>query len=372
MDQKTITLELLVRGGNPNGVEKFAESEGMDEAKKDEKVTEAGIYSAIKLMEEDAEGGINSDTICPFLNQSRFTDYFSKTSNTEILGEILYVLHRGMHAMMEAYAQITAIDVLGIESLAGAIKRNIDAPGMREKVTDLTYEGYSLVFCPHDIDAEMVEHYFPIIDKWREFVKPQEIARHAVSEFADMHGLFEYDYKKEFVYKALDKLIELTDRETVSRLVYEYFGAKDEYQRFVDDKKVDSYAAQEQGNPKLANELKEYEGNRWPASWNVKNLADAATKSDKEHIAQRMGLWLRARRITHFSEVAKYEDGRLYDHDSARKALSEFIAEASKEGKLGLLERIMDLPEFLIDESNPEISGFVNAYKISQETKQEE
>ncbi len=69
MEQKTIALELLVRSGNPKGVRQFAESEGFDESRRTEKIAEAGVYSAIKLMWEEAEGGINSDEVCSFLNQ---------------------------------------------------------------------------------------------------------------------------------------------------------------------------------------------------------------------------------------------------------------------------------------------------------------
>ena len=143
MDQKNIALELLVRSGNPKGVEQFAESEGFEEARRTEKVAEAGIYSAIKYMWREAEGGIDSERICQFLNQDRFTNYFSTANNTEVLEGVVDVLQAGTGAMMEAYAQISAIDVLGVESLAGAIRRNINAPNMREKVTRLVQSGYS-------------------------------------------------------------------------------------------------------------------------------------------------------------------------------------------------------------------------------------
>src|SRR3989338_6335939 len=188
MDQKNITLELLVRSGNPEGVEQFTESEGFDEFRRTVKITEAGVYSAIKSMWEEAEGGIDSREICHLLNQNKFTNYFSTINNTEVLGGIVDVLQAGTQANMEAYAQIT------------------------------------------DIDVEMVDHYFPIIDKWREFVNPQKVAQQAIRDIAEdivdeEEDLFNSDngYKKDFVYKSMDKLVELTDRETVSRLVYECF-----------------------------------------------------------------------------------------------------------------------------------------------------
>ena len=383
MDQKNIALELLVRSGNPKGVEQFAESEEFDEARRTEKVAEAGVYSAIRYMWKEAEGGIDSQRICQFLNQERFTDYFSTANNTDVLEGIVDVLQAGTQAMMEAYAQITAIDVLGVESVAGAIRRNIDAPNMREKVTRLVQSGYGLVFCPHDIDAEMVDHYFPIIDKWRDFVNPQEVAQQAIRDITEDiaeegEDFFnpDYSYKKDFVYKALDKLVELTDRETVSKLIHETMGDSDNYQRFIDDGKVDAYRPtakpEESANANLNKVLQKYEGDRFPSSWNVKDLAEAVGDDDKEYVAERMGAWFTEGRMRHFSEVAKYEDGILYDHDVARRVVGEGIAKASESGNLTSLDWVLDLPNHLIDETNPAIGGVVTAYKISQQTKGQE
>ncbi len=63
MEQKTIALELLVRSGNHTGVEQFADAEGFDESRKTEKMAEAGVYFATKVMWEEAEGGIDSERI---------------------------------------------------------------------------------------------------------------------------------------------------------------------------------------------------------------------------------------------------------------------------------------------------------------------
>ena len=73
MDQKNIALELLVRSGNPKGVELFAESEVFDGTKRIEKVAEAGVYSAIRHMLEEAEGGIDSEKICSIMAKKSLT-----------------------------------------------------------------------------------------------------------------------------------------------------------------------------------------------------------------------------------------------------------------------------------------------------------
>lgn len=376
MAQKDIALELLVRSGNPKGVEKLADTEKLDGELKKQKIAEAGIYSALKVMWEEAEGGIDSQRICPFLNQPRYGDYFNSTRNVELLEKMVDVLQAGTHAQMEAYAQITAIDVLAVDSFAGAVRRNIDAPHMKEKVTKLIQRGYSLVFCPHDIDAEMVDHYFPIIDKWRDFVNPREVAQEAVSDFAGMEDLFEYDYQKDFVYRALDKLIQLTDRGTVSRLMQEKFEGLNYYQRFIDDGKIDAIAPIERPKDStdtvLNKALQKYEQDRFPSSWNVEDLAKVISDTDKKHIAQRMGQWFRKGKMRHFSELAKYKNGILYDPEVAKKAVGEAIAEASLQEDLSRLEYVLNLPQNLIDETNPAISGVVTAYRISQQTKKTE
>ncbi len=372
MNQKNIALELLVRSGNTKSVEQFLIPEELDEVRKKEKITEAGVYSAIKYMWEQAEGGLDSEKICLFFNQDKFTNYFLTVNNTNVLQGIIDVLQAGTEAQMEAYAQITAIEVLGVESLAGAIRRNIDAPNMRNKLTGLVQSGYSLVFCAHDIDAEMVDYYFPIIDKWREFVNPQKIAEQTIANFTEIGDRFDYNYQKDFVYKVLDKLVELTNRETVSKLVYEHFKDSDDYQKFIDDNKVDVYTPvakpNETVNANLIKALQKYERDNFPSNWDVKDLANAAS-NDKEYIAQKMGTWFKEGKMKHFSEVAKYRDGELYNHDIARKVVGEGIAEASNTGNLTRLEWVLDLPKHLIDETNPAISEIVIAYNIYQRTK---
>lgn len=378
MEQKSIALELLVRSGNPKGVEQFVESEVFDEARKTEKIAEAGIYSAIKYMGgEDSGCGIDSERVCQFLNQDRFNDYFSQTTNTTLLTDLISVLQSGTHVMMEAYAQITPFDVFGMESIAGAIRRNIDSGGMRERVTELTRSGYALVFCPHDIDADMVHHYFPLVDQWRDFINPQEVAAESIRDIAsDCEDLFEYDYQKEFVYAALDKLIELTDRQTVSKLVYEHFGESDDYQRFIDDGKVDAYTPQsatpQQADDKVTKAVRAYENESHGWSLPVRNLVEAIGEDGKDYIAQRMGDWFRQGKMSHLVEVANFEDGRLYDCGIARKSVGDAIAEASQQGNLTRLDWALDLPNHLIDETNPAISGVVIAYRISQQTKGQE
>jgi len=378
MAQKNIALELLVINGNPEGVELLANEQNISNPLKTEKIVEAGVYYAIKKMWEDAEGGIDSQVICPYLSQTKFTEYFNSTKDVNLLGKIVDVLQAGTHAQMEAYAQISAIDVLGIEALEKSIRRNMDNKSLNDKIVKLVKEGYSLVFCPHDIDSDMVNHYFPIVDKWRDLINPQEVAAKSIENIADdskEEDIFEYDYKKEFVYAALDRLIELTDRETVSQLMYENFGESKNYKNFIADGKIEEYnpkpikKSDTKVGDKIRKAVNKYENDRYPFSSAVRELSEAIGKNGKDYISERMGAWFREGKIRHLNEIAGFEDGRLYNHDIAKKAIGEEIAELYRKGDLERLESIFDFPPSLIDESNPEISDVVQAYKINQQTK---
>jgi len=361
MDQNNIALELLVRSGNVPGVEKFAKQEHLEKAEKTEKVREAGVYSAIEIMWEEAEGGIDSTEVCRFFNQKKFTDYFSSTNNVTILEKIIDVLQAGTEASMEAYAQIESVNVLGIESLAGAIRRNIGSGNMKEKVTKLVNSGYSLVFCPQNIDSKAVNHYFPIIDEWRDFVNPLKIAEEAILEFNS------YDPEEEFVSTALDKLVELTDKEIVSQLVYSEFRGSDDYNKFLESGKIDDLSKmepEESSKQKLKKSIEKYERHRSP-EYGVNILAETVSDDDKKYIAERMSFWFRIGKMDHLMAVVDYKDGSLYDHALAKEKLTEGIIGAARMNYFNKLGWTLKLPEYLIDTDNPDMAGVAAAYEIA-------
>lgn len=383
MKQKDITLELLVRAGNPVGVKEFADSEKLNKKVRKDKVAEAGIYSALNLMWEQADGGIDSRQICPFLSQKPFAEYLSETKNTELLEEMIDALQAGTNASMETYAQITAVDFLGIKPLAGAIRRNIDAHRMKEKVTNLVERGYSLVFCPHDIDADMVDHYFPILKEWKDFVNPQKVAREAIEGFEEEgEGLLDEDYRKKFVYKALDKLVELTNRKIVTNLVHAEFEDSPVCKRIVKDGKIDEYLPPKEVSPdkssisySLSSALRKYENTNYPSESDAENLADnVRSGEDRKYMGEKVAMWFAGGRMRHFFEAVKYKGSTIYDVEIAKKIIGRDIARYNYVGTgagLNKLKLALELPENLVDESNPAIIGFVSAYKIHSKTKKE-
>jgi len=83
-----------------------------------------------------------------------------------------------------------------------------------------------------------------------------------------------------------------------------------------------------------------------------------------------MGAWFSEGRMEHLLTIANYDNGRLYDHEVARKVLGEGIAEASEAGNLARLGCVLDFPSHLIDEANPAIAGVAKAYAISRQSRE--
>jgi hypothetical protein len=82
-----------------------------------------------------------------------------------------------------------------------------------------------------------------------------------------------------------------------------------------------------------------------------------------------MAAWFTGSKITQIISLAK--NGDLYDVEHARKLIGTCIFSYLRSGTFDRLVPALELPENLVDESNPAISGFVSAYKIHCKTKKE-
>ena len=360
MEPEQITLELLVRSGNVKGVEQFVK----DDALKKEKTAEAGIYSAIKFMRSDeCSCGIDSEAVCTFLGPAHYNEYFSKTANVTLLNDLLKILYSRTKVMMEAYAQITPFDVLGMESVAGAMKRNLDAG--KEPLTELVQSGYDLVFCPHDIEAEMVERYFPLIDQFRFLVNPVEIVTKAAINISELDDL-ECDYRQKFAYAAIDKCIQMTDKETVSKLLRAHCP-KDVFDRLVKDGKA--LPVKEKSRRRgFEDAVQEYENELYPSEVDAEKLAKHLSVKGRVYVGQKMAYWFKEGKMRHLMKVVDNE--KAYDEDIARKVMGIAIEEAVSQGQLAKLDLVLRFPEYLIDKENPSIACVVKAYEIAKSTEE--
>jgi hypothetical protein len=374
---RCVVLEALVRKGSPEAVTKYAELRKFDNLAKRDSVVEAGVYSALNLMWEQADVGIDAGEIGRFLSQKQFADYFSKTNNAQLLEEIVDVLKAGTEASMEAYAQITAVDILGIEPLAAAIRRNINARRMKEKVTDLVEAGYSLVFYPHNIDAEMVKYYFPIINKWKDFVDPEKVVKEAIERFGEEQGeLINQDHKRDFLYASFDKFVELTGKNTVSVLAHKKL-LPDVCSKLVENHKINTYTSVPRRNrgevahhgvsSDVEEAIAKYSQDSFVSGRRTGELAKKIGTRGKKFMAVMMGSWFNSGKMEHLLAVANYKDGMLYDEEFARRTIGDAIKEFYRRGEAGMIKNAFDLPEKLIDIKDPILSNIASARKIYQE-----
>jgi len=377
MTEKNLALELLVKSGNPSGVEEISIRQKLDEPIKQFKVAEAGVYRELKFMQEAAEGGIDSERVKADLDHPWFKGYFSKTDNIELLRDLAEVLIDGTNAAMEGYAQITAIDVLGIDFVEQALKRNLGDKELDKKVRRLVANGYGLVLTDTYIDDEMAEHYNPILEKWKDLVDMEELIEesvtHAVRDFRS-HG-FDDGELDEGALAIVDKLVTRSDRGLVSKLLYDIAGGEEFYEALVQTGKIDRVAPKRDStkpkelkapNAKIKSAVVKFEKDRWPSIYGAQNLGEQTGEKGQTYVAQKMGEWFNKGRMRHILAVTNEESGVLYDEAVAKEEMTRGIEYAISEGKINRLEFALQLPPTLVDRDKGSIKDFVEAYEINQ------
>tara|TARA_Y100000310_G_C20660846_1_gene804684 strand:- start:680 stop:1801 length:1122 start_codon:yes stop_codon:yes gene_type:complete len=371
MDQDEITLELLVIEGNATAVDKYATTKGIDESKKEEKITEAGIYSVINFI-RTSDCGVDSEPVCEFLNQEKFTDYFSTTTNTRLLVNMIDSIRAGTASGCEIYGDVSAIDVL-TKPMSDAFTRNIESGQIKEKLTKLTDRAYSIIFdvnYVHEMGGvDALEKRFSILKEWKNLVDCDKIVESAIREMQDVCELFEDKAKTELAYAVFDKLTELSDKKTVSLLIHHYLP-KEDYQKSVDDGKIEPFVPSKKQKSAIEKAIEVYESSFCSSNSDIRKLEKVVKDKDKKYIAEKMGEWYKEGKMRSLSQITKYPQ-TLYDEEIAKKVLGNAIAESCQKGELEKLQWALELPQQLIDTNNSAIQGFVEAYKLNQETKKE-
>ncbi len=366
-----VTLELLVRYGNPHAVQTFTQQHEIAAEKKEEKIVETRIYAAIKEMWEEAEGGIDSERFRPFFLHPRCTAYLTKTINIPLLEEIVEVLKAGTNAYMEEYAQITAIDILDVPAIENALRRNSENTSLRKHIEELVQSGYSLVFCPCNINADAVNHYFPIVNRWKDFIEPEKIAEQVIENLAEkIENLMKHDYSRKFFYAALDKLPQLTDASTTARLAYNHIRKKspEAYEQLVADKKIVQYEEQtplSTTDQDVKEAVEKYEKEKFCLDDKVHKLSEALKGKGRVYLADKIGEWFEKRQICHLTKLVSYKGEALYDVQRAQENIVSQIRKAYEQCDLVVLERGLSLPAKLINKKDPTIASFVEAYNLA-------
>lgn len=371
-DTGHLALDLLITSGNVKGIEAFALAHDISSDTKKKALAEAGIQSAIDCMAEEAEGGIDGERFMQYFSRQPLIEYFTLTTNTPLLEKIVDVLYAGTHASMEAYAQITAVDVLRAPALTAALRRNLTTPSLKDKMTGLIRSSYAVVFSSSNIDAETVNSYFPVINLWKDLVDPREIAEQTITALGEDESLDSYlraGYNQEFFNAALNKLIELTDRTTMSRLMHQHFSGSSAYRNLVEAGTLESVVRLpgQQASEDVEKAIAAYEEDSWPGEYDVKRLAKQLKGKGKEALSRRLAEWFAGRRTQHALALVNYKE-QLYDVEIAQRELTSCIVNICRAHDLSRLQGALSFPEQLIDFSRPELQQFTEAYRIHKKT----
>ena len=367
-----ITLDLLITSGNPKGVEVFTQQHQLPDEQKKKALAEASIISAVQCMAEEADGGIDGQRFQEYFDQQHIAEYLAVTTNTPLLEKIVEVLYAGTNASMEAYAQITAVDVLRVPALATALRSNLAVPSLEAKMRKLIRSSYAVVFSSSNIDAETVNRYFPIINQWKDLVNHFEVAQQTLNSLAGDDSLDAYlkeDYNREFFATALDKLIELTNRPTISRIMHEQFGESQAYCNLVAEGKIEGVVPtpRQQASAEVEKAIAAYENNRWVSDHDLEHLSQQLKGKGKEVLSHKLTEWFVGSKTNHALALTRYEY-QLYDSVIAERELTSCLISLCSAKNINTLLKAFELPEQLINFSRPELAQFAEAYKIHKAT----
>ncbi len=374
MNSQTLTLELLVKSGNVQGTALFANKEGLDKDIIADKIAEAGIYREIRYISSTPEE-FDSDACVRFFGSDNFSNYFARTTNVPLLTSFVKAIHAATNVNMEEYAQLAPFDVLGLKSVYDGLRKNSNAVGLKESLVALIQRGYSLVFSPGQNDEQTVGHYFSIINKWKDIITPEDIAKMAIQNYPlDLFTDTQTSDEERLSTIVLDNLIELTGIATVSRLMYETYGGTPSYARLVGSGRIDPYVPQVHAprhigiNPQAAQLIEDYETERDPSFFDFDELSMQISPAGRKYLGTRMGEWLKEGKARHTGALMSYGSSILYDETEARKSITEAIAQLSENGEVAKLLVALSFPQQLIDTTNPKVSAFADAYLLCQET----
>lgn len=364
MTDENITLEILVRSGNTPAVKQFCTEQKYSLEKHQENTTEAMIYAVLNEMRKD-DCGINPNWADYFEN-TPINQYLTKTNNADILMDILDVLIQGTRVEMETYAQILPIEFLHVEAFSAALRSNLDKKNVKAKLSTLVQTGYQLLFTPCGISAEDVTHYFSILHPFRDFINPFEMITNALTEFADYNCT-----DIEFVTSAITSMIQLTDKQTISRIVYKNLDDKSLYKHLVKQGIIDAITKSIDTSivpVELVNLVRDYA--RFPSN-DITPFKKAIGKIDaqrrKEYVARGMAQWLADHNIKPFMKLVQNDpDGKFYDKTIACEAIANVLTSAVQQKEYALLTTALALPEQLVDPCNKNLLPFITAYRISK------
>ena len=340
-------------------VNKFIERHPLEENLAKNKIRETAIYNLIRRIPDHSE---DNSTIAEYFEHPQMKEYFSSRNNIRLLNDLVEAMIQSSEVWIERAIQMDFIYILGADSIENALKRNSQQIG---KLTNLVNTGFNYLLSPPyglGNDMEIFNEFSPILKRWKDHIDAREVAEKFFKGLDN--ELTRGDYEPELIYTMVRYLTELTDRETVSMLAYH--GCRDKtYSDLVDDGIIEPFSISDE-SVELANihrAIRNYEDGTYSFEEFVEELGEV-DNNVKGLIAERMASWFTQGNIGLITRLVNYNEGKLYDLDTARASIGKEIESACSEGDYKRLDSVMRLPKELLDENNPNIADVVEAYDI--------
>lgn len=316
------------------------------------------------------------------LNKGEVRKYFASTNNIPLLKELVDKLKEGAENYadhpMNKQVDVSVVDLLQIIEFSNALRRSINKDHeLRDFTIDYIQASYCAVFSPANSKlAQNINHYLAILKPWQVYADILEVADDVIGEFVNLDsGILSKTHYPNF-RAAVNKLIEFTDRSTVSRLVARAYGGYGEgakllrkrvYNKLVHDKVVDEYKQPEKNTGQdILKAIERYERHESPdPQAAVESLREELGGYGKTIIAFKLGEWFERCDMEYLQGIIKFGSD-LYDEALAKEYLTASIEKAIYEKDWKKLDFAVEfLPENLIDKENPIIKTVIlPAYQV--------
>ncbi|MFH1072748.1 MAG: hypothetical protein V1743_04940 [Nanoarchaeota archaeon] len=363
-----ITLELLVRQGKTAAVELYTQKWAWPVEVKRFKIGETLLYSYVGELKNTAfvKGIEESDLLLSIHRQITETpavrQYFSQTKDSALLHELIEVFHSRFSQNLDV------LGIIDIPEVSAALNNNLAAsPELKKSLALLIANKYKQIF---DTDAQVINAYFPKVDKWRALVDPQRIAKRVLKSYAGCSTL-----KRDLAlhpenYTAIfTKLIDLVGRPGFSRLAF-FELDRTECDFLVANDHIDLYkpTLEDLYFKDLKPHIEGYGHKTHPNYDDVEELAGEINEQVQTYLANVMGCWFSQGKIGHVLAILDYsgfeENPVLFNASVATKAIGDAIADALERKDMTVLANGFKLPDYLIGDmdENPLTKPFTQAY----------
>ncbi len=387
--RKEIALDVLVRSGNVDGVERFATDDLFTDERISDSLVEAGIFGVVAAYDK---GGttVCADDFAAFFRSEGVREYFERMTDHYVMSEFVRALHIGTdETMIEVGMGLDPFRLFKHHYVPQAISRLMEENDERldTNVRKLIRAGYDILFT-FDVDIT-IDEFSPLLVSWDHLVDVDEVAEQAVKNLYDVadsghfRGELE-DHVEPYLRSFFVVLNSFAGREKVAELMLrekrQYTRRNELYPMLVEKRMIDSYGNEEGFDFASFHDLLGSYTELTPSDDHLKVLEEAVDgdADAKVLVANKFPSWVAGGKIGHVLAVCNYKDGILFDQEVARIKVTYAIGHMintliiyddkldghAKGGIAAGLNNYLDLPSDLIDLEDRRIEGFAEAYRM--------